>query len=230
MTITTPTTTRAGRSHGRAGRAGHDGRRSAVRGAGTLLVGVLALASTSGCSGEDATADDTGASRAPEPASVVTVVAEPTIAVDPRRGVPAPEGRVLLTVTGGEVTNVGDSLQLDRAMLEQLGTASLTVMDEQATGGEHEFSGPLMADVLELAGTGDATTMHATAVNDYVIDVPVSDATDLPLLLATEMDGEPMSVADYGPLRFVYPDEALDLDPAVYDARWIWQLVELDLR
>lgn len=230
MTITTPTT--SNRSSGRNGRPGRRaaGRPTSVRGAGALLLGALALLSASACSHEDGTASGDRTTEAPEPASVVTVLAEPTLAVDPRRGVPAPEGRVLLTITGGEVTNVGDSLQLDRAMLEQLGTASLTVTDEQATGGEHEFSGPLMADVLAMAGAGDATTMHATAVNDYVIDVPVSDATDLPLLLATEMDGKPMSVADYGPLRFVYPDEQLDLDPAVYDARWIWQLVELDLR
>lgn len=195
----------------------------------TLLIGVLAA--TSACGGGDGTTEDATASPAgPEASSVVTVLDEPTLEPDPADGVPAPEGKVLLTITGGETTNVGDSLQLDRAMLEQLGTVSLTVMDEQAMGGEHEFTGPLMADVLELAGAGDATTMHATAVNDYVIDVPVSDATDLPLVLATEMDGEPMSVADYGPLRFVYPDEQLDLDPAVYDARWIWQLVELDLR
>ena len=48
-------------------------------------------------------------------------------------------------------------------------------------------------------------------------------------LLATRLDGEPMSVAHYGPTRIVYPTAGYDLDPTVYDPRWIWQLSSIDV-
>ncbi|MCL8024754.1 molybdopterin-dependent oxidoreductase [Nocardioides bruguierae] len=144
--------------------------------------------------------------------------------------VPAPTGKVLLTVTGGTVTNVDGELQLDRALLDALGTVSYEVDDVQATGEVVTFSGPLVRDVLAVAGVPeDATTMHTVAINDYKVDVPVSDAAELPLMLATTMDGEPMSVARYGPTRFVYPTDGYDLDPATYNPRWIWQLASIDV-
>ncbi|TIC84049.1 molybdopterin-dependent oxidoreductase [Nocardioides sp. GY 10127] len=144
--------------------------------------------------------------------------------------VPAPTGKVLLTVTGGTVTNVGDELQLDRDLLDALGTVSYEVDDDQATGEVATFSGPLVSDVLAVAGVpDDAETMHTVALNDYSVDVPVSDAEELPLILATLMDGEPMTVARYGPTRFVYPTEGFDLDTATYNPRWIWQLASIDV-
>jgi hypothetical protein len=39
-----------------------------------------------------------------------------------------------------------------------------------------------------------------------------------------------MSVANYGPLRIVYPTTGYDLDPTVYDPRWIWQLSAIELK
>lgn len=145
----------------------------------------------------------------------------------PGTPVPAPAGKVVLTVSGGPVTNVGDELRLDLAQLEAMGTTELTVDDTEATGRTVTFSGPLVRDVLAVAGVEDATTMHAVALNEYAVDVPVSDATDLPLLLATRADGRRMSVADYGPTRFVYPTEGYDLPRSTYAPRWIWQLEEI---
>jgi hypothetical protein len=159
---------------------------------------------------------------------------EPAVAVDeatlrPGDPVPPPEGRVVLVIRGGTTTNVGNALELDLEQLEAMGTVAYEVDDAQATGEQAEFSGPLLRTVLAVAGA-EGRTIHAVALNDYTVDVPMSDAEDLPLMLATRMNGETMSVAGYGPTRFVYPTDDPALDEATYGPRWIWQVRSLAVR
>lgn len=188
------------------------------------VVAVLGVSVLAGCGTE--TAD--GEARVESPA--LTRTGERTeAALQPGDKVPAPAGKVVLVLRGGTTTNVGHELRLDLDQLDALESVEYTVDDTLATGRRVTFSGPLVRTVLELAGAEDATVMHVEALNDYAVDVPVSDADDLPLLLATRMDGKRMSVARYGPTRFVYPTEGYGLDPAVYEPRWIWQLRSIEV-
>ncbi|KQQ42726.1 molybdopterin-dependent oxidoreductase [Nocardioides sp. Leaf307] len=198
--------------------------RATVRAAAPLVLLLLALGSA--CSQAP---DAPGSAAGAPPVAEVTTLAPATL--EPGDEVPAPTGPVVLTITGGSVHNVGDRLELDRALLDRLGSVSYEADDDQATGGRRTFSGPLVATLLEVAGAGDATVMATHAINDYTADVPVSDASAYPLMLATRTDGEPMDVAGYGPTRFVYPTEgAPELDSPEYDARWVWQLDRITLR
>lgn len=182
-----------------------------------LLLG-LTVPALAGC-GTTGSADDAGPAR-PAPREV----SQPSLR--PGDAVPPPTGRVLVVVEDAGNPNVGDDLRLDLALLDRLGAVEMTVDDRQALGREATFTGPLVATLLDVADV-DGTMMETVALNDYAVDVPVEDARTLPLLLATRVDGEPMSVADYGPTRFVYPTEGYDLDRTVYDARWIWQLARI---
>ena len=176
----------------------------------------------SGCS-----ADQPAAARATSRPTPWTVVSEPQIR--PGDAVPAPTGPVVLTVTGGTVTNVGDELQLDLATIDRMGTVRYAVFDRQAEGRRVVFSGPLLRTVLAVAGA-QGTTMHTVALNDYAVDIPVKDTERYPVLLATRADGTRMTVEHYGPTRVVYPTKGFDLDKTVYDPRWIWQLATIDVR
>ncbi len=188
---------------------------------------LAALLPLTACGSDDDTTAAPAAGESLGPG--ITRVAEATLEAGDE--VPAPEGRTLLTLTGVPVTNVGDSLALDRETLESIGMVEYTVDDRQAEGRDVVFTGPLVRDLLAVAGIeeGDATTLHTVALNDYSVDVPIEDAYELPVMLAVLADGEPMSVARYGPTRFVYPTEGFDLDPTVYDPRWIWQLATIDV-
>lgn len=170
-----------------------------------------------------------GGQAAPKPVAVKHTATSPSAPkIRPGDTIAKPTGPVVLTVKGGTVHNVGNTLQLDLAQLESMGTVSYSVNDGQATGRRATFSGPLVRTVLAVAGAS-GTSMAAAALNDYTVNVPVSDAKSLPLMLATRMDGKPMTVADYGPTRFIYPTEGYHLKKAVYDARWIWQLASLTI-
>ena len=137
----------------------------------------------------------------------------------------ASAGTVLTVRAGGRATPV------TMTRLDALPQVECTVDDRQAEGRTVTFRGPLLADVLAAAGVvpADGATLHTLAVNDYAVDLPASDVRDYPVLLATRADGRPMTVAHYGPLRVVYPTSGFDLDPTVYDPRWIWQLTEITL-
>ena len=72
--------------------------------------------------------------------------------------------------------------------------------------------------------------MKATAINDYAVEIPVSDAVVGGPIVAYFLNGEPMSVRDKGPLWIVYP---FDADPhyqtEVIYSRSIWQLDRIEL-
>ena len=147
-------------------------------------------------------------------------------AVDPA-ATPA-AGPTVLTVRG--LPTKGGTASLNMAALDALPQVECTVDDRIAEGTQVRFRGVLLSTLLTHLGATSATTLSAAALNDYAVDLPMSDVTDLPVLLATRMDDRPMSVAHYGPLRVIYPTTGYNLDPTVYDPRRIWQLSSIDLR
>lgn len=166
----------------------------------------------------------------PDPDDVVTTISEAEIG--PGDAVPAPRDEVVLTVSGRIAnTNVDDTLQFDLATLEQLRVVELDVDDQQAEGAEVTARGVLLADVLAVASAEpQAGQVMTLALNDYEYPIPISDAEDFAVVVATAIDGDRLTVERFGPLRIVYPNLAVDFDPTVYDARWTWQLHRLDIQ
>ncbi|MCA2012252.1 hypothetical protein LCM17_12210 [Cereibacter sphaeroides] len=97
------------------------------------------------------------------------------------------------------------------------------------TEGPQLFRGPRLADVLSpFAGPPIALAqrrLRLTALNDFVIEIPASDAWTFDPILAREANGVPMRVRDKGPLWLVYPRDSLPaLQDPLMDERWIWQI------
>jgi hypothetical protein len=92
-----------------------------------------------------------------------------------------------------------------------------------------QFSGPLLRDVLAVAGAqGD--TLRLTALNDYSVDMPFDDPQRYDVLLARLLDGKPMAVRDKGPLFAIYPfDHAAGLHNVVFYSRSAWQLRTIEV-
>jgi hypothetical protein len=138
-------------------------------------------------------------------------------------------GPAVLTVSGRFAPDRAAPATLDLAQLDAMPQVECTVNDREAEGRDATFRGVLVADLLTAIGAQPETTVHTAALNDYAVDLPVSDIRDLPVLLATRLDGQPMSVAHYGPIRVIYPTTGYNLDPTVYDPRRIWQLSTVDV-
>ncbi|EKF57806.1 hypothetical protein QWE_19963 [Agrobacterium albertimagni AOL15] len=140
----------------------------------------------------------------------------------------APTGPVVLTVTGKiSNTNAGDAAQFDLAMLEKL-KGRKGEMETPWTTGKVTFEGPLLREILAAVGA-TGTSLKVRALNDYAADVPAEDAK-LDTMLATKLDGKPMSIRDKGPLMLVYPfDLNADLFNEKYFSRSVWQIKEIEV-
>lgn len=140
----------------------------------------------------------------------------------------APTGPVILTVKGTiSNTNAGDTAQFDLAMLEAL-KGRKGEMETPWTEGKVTFEGPLLREILAAVGA-TGTSLKVRALNDYAADVPAEDAK-LDTILATKLDGKPMSIRDKGPLMLVYPfDLDADLYNEKYFSRSVWQIKEIEV-
>lgn len=134
------------------------------------------------------------------------------------------QGEILLTVSGAiETTNADGMAQFDLEMLEAL---DATVINTSTiwTDGTHSFQGVSLDVLIDRLGiTGD--TLRATAINDYAVDIPTSDAVPGGPIIAYKLNGDTLSVRDKGPLWIVYPyDSDASYRSEVIYSRSIWQL------
>ncbi|MDO4724744.1 MAG: molybdopterin-dependent oxidoreductase [Comamonadaceae bacterium] len=101
------------------------------------------------------------------------------------------------------------------------------------TDGTRSFRGPLLRDVLKLAGRErdvQNTSLLAKSLNDYHVHIPASDAWKWDVIIALRMNGHPLSRRDKGPLWIIYPrDSHAELKRPHYDHRWPWQLHFIEL-
>jgi hypothetical protein len=141
----------------------------------------------------------------------------------------SPSGSVVLQVTGA-ISNTNDerSADFDMAMLDQL-PGRVTTTKSPWYDGAQTFGGPLGWALLNAVGA-KGTMLRVTALNDYVTDIPVADFKDYPVILATSLDGRPMSVRDKGPIFIIYPfDEAPALNNETYYGRSAWQVKSIEV-
>lgn len=148
----------------------------------------------------------------------------PALALD------APTARPILTVSGKiAVKNAGETARFDMKMIEALPQHSFTTstpwFDKPV-----KFTGPLLADVL-AAVKASGTTLSAVAINDYKINIPMTDVSKYKVIVARLLDDKPMPVREKGPLFVVFPfDTAAELRTSTYYERSIWQLKALDVQ
>jgi len=184
-----------------------------------LLVAVIAIFVTAACS----------PSATPTPTAVYTQANQATLHAGD--AIPTPTQAAILTVSGKiGAANVGDTIQMDVPTLESVGLVDYKVHDP-FDDVDVVYEGPLMSDLLVLWKVpGDATNLHVIALNDYVVDVPISDIHQWPVVFAMKANGEYMPVSNKGPAMLVYPYNDFQFDHTVYDARWAWQIKSIEIQ
>ncbi len=102
----------------------------------------------------------------------------------------------------GETTikNTESGADFDLAMIEAL--PKITVKTSSPwTEGVAEFEAVRLIDLLAAAGAS-GTTIKAAALNDYAVDLPMTDATEAGAFVAYKLNGEYMSVRIRGRFGF----------------------------
>jgi hypothetical protein len=185
----------------------------------TLAASALALLVIVGCA--------PAASSAPAP--IYTRVNEAQLKSGD--AIPTPTGDVILTATGNIGThNNGDKIEMDRAAIESVGLVEYKVRDPFELN-DVVFRGVLMSDLLSVWQVpASATNLEMIALNDYVVEVPISDIRQWPVLYAMQADGQYMEVASRGPAMLVYPYDNFEFDQQIYNDRWIWQIKSVNVQ
>jgi hypothetical protein len=107
-------------------------------------------------------------------------------------------------------TKFDKAWEFDAAMLARLPTVTIqpTLEYDAKT---HKLSGPLLSSVVGAAGVAaDASVMLIMrALDGYAVAVSLADANRYRMILATTLDGVPMSIGGLGPLWAVYDADRL---------------------
>lgn len=133
-------------------------------------------------------------------------------------------------VVSGNVNKPADlqAVQISWADLEAMPQTSF-LTSTIWTQGKHKFSGVALADLIKAIGA-KGSKLKATALNNYSVEIPISDAVAGGPVLAYKIDGERLSVREKGPLWLVYPyDDNVAYKTETIYSRSIWQLERLEV-
>lgn len=134
---------------------------------------------------------------------------------------------VILTIDGA--IEGGKPVDFTMSQLEALGTETI-VTSTPWTEGTPTFEGVPMSVLLEHVGA-KGETADVMALNNYQTAIPVADFTAYPVILATKMDGEYMTVRNKGPLFIMYPFDAVpELQTELYLSRAAWQVRTITIK
>ena len=92
------------------------------------------------------------------------------------------------------------------------------------------FKGPLLSDVLKLAGAtgGD---LSLAAADDYKVDIRADEMAKYNPILAIEKDGVRMAPDDFGPFFVMWPfKEKPEIDNEAFQAKAIWSVVKIEVK
>jgi hypothetical protein len=147
----------------------------------------------------------------------------------PGSAIPVPAGRPVLTLTGKvAAVNRKAAVLLDTKTLDRLDQVRVRVYDPWVKQ-TVEFRAVSLQDLLALAGaSATATTLHITALDDYQVDLALTDVRAGGVFLATRSaDGSGLAIEKGGPIRIVFADGvAAGANPD----QWIWSLKTIDVR
>lgn len=92
------------------------------------------------------------------------------------------------------------------------------------TDGVQQFTGVSLHHLISQFDVTEGV-LHARAVNDYEVQIPLSDAIEGGPIIAYERNGKEMSLRSKGPLWIIYPyDSNPTYRTEVIYSRSIWQL------
>lgn len=140
---------------------------------------------------------------------------------------PAPEGPVLLTISGDIGRTNGEGVaRFDRAMLEALPSRIIETRTpwHQGVG---RFEGPL-AEALMRAVEARGDRVRVVALNGFEAEIPRRDFARYDVILAMRRNGEIMPIRRFGPLFVLYPFDAHpELLTEAIRFRSVWQVTRI---
>ena len=132
-----------------------------------------------------------------------------------------PDATVILTIQGAQSPT--QDMQFSLSALEALDQTEV-VTTTVWTEGVQTFQGVSLKALAELLAVTEGS-FEVWAANDYLAEIPVSDAVEGGPIIAYRLNGAQMSLRDKGPLWLIYPyDSNPRYRSEVIYSRSVWQL------
>ncbi|MDR5898206.1 hypothetical protein QC823_04260 [Halomonas vilamensis] len=139
----------------------------------------------------------------------------------PRTFVPSQDESPVLTVN----TQNGRHL-ISRAEIESLPLYSITL--QHFEGPQGSFTGVWLKDFLSSHDVNETATLRFIAHDDYSVFINSEDRRQRDYLLVTRLDGEALTLADFGPTMLIVPAEAEAVEAGTASmTHWVWSIRDI---
>lgn len=141
----------------------------------------------------------------------------------------APKPPILTLTTLNKDGTLDKSINFNLAKLESMPVHTLKTETTWGSGVQ-TFEGVLVKSLLESISLTERKII-AYSLNDFQIEIPISDIQNYPIIIAYRQNGNYMPVRNKGPLRIIYPETDFpELNRPTIKNRWIWQLREIIIK
>ena len=112
---------------------------------------------------------------------------------------------------------------ISRAEIESLPLHATTL--QHFKGPQGSFAGVWLKDLLSAQGVDETATLRFIAHDDYSAFI---NPEERDYLLVTRLDGEPLTLADFGPTMLIVPAEAEVVEAGTANmTHWVWSIRDI---
>lgn len=90
------------------------------------------------------------------------------------------------------------------------------------------FEGVLLRDVLAASNLDQMQAIRVTAENDFTSDLERDIWLSVPVMIATRVDGQPISRRERGPLLFVVEDAIYQTSEVTEERHLVWMAARIE--
>ena len=135
----------------------------------------------------------------------------------------------ILTLHNHSMPGGQNSIAVSKSDLESLAQRIIKTSNDYVDG-VAEFRGPSVQDVISLIGRSSARQARMISTNRYEVEIELAELDRFGAILAMEMNGEPLTLRDKGPIWLMYPmDSYAELSDRGFNSRLVWQLEQIEL-
>lgn len=140
---------------------------------------------------------------------------------EPSELTPSRDSTPILTLHAG-----AERHSLSRADIETLPLHEGTLSHFE--GIEGRFAGVWLDDFLDAQGLDHLPQLRFIAHDDYTVFLSRQDRQEKRFLLATRLDGEPLTLTEFGPTMLIVPEDASAVEAGTASmTHWIWSIRDI---
>lgn len=120
----------------------------------------------------------------------------------------------------------GSEARFSASDLEQFPTYRLTTTTPWRTEAA-VFEGIRLRDLLDANGLGDVDSISVAAENEYTVSIPHAAWQELDILVATRVNGQPISRRERGPIQFVVDMDSYKASSIAREDYLVWMAARI---